>query len=92
MQERFEEEGLREPELLGIEVIDAKVGVPGQDAPDDLVIGSSSVMLSYRIIETGEEVAVAHVYRYPDGSPRGTPDPKYLRVGDTIYVLDRSLD
>jgi len=92
IQEAFENEGLREPALFGIEVIDAKIREPGPNAPDDLTVGSTSVMLSYRSAATGEEVAEAHVYRYPDGSPRGTPDPKYVKSGGTIFVLDRSLD
>jgi hypothetical protein len=91
LQERFEEEGLRKPEHFGIEVVDASVGKPGDDAPEDLDIGSTSVLLSYRERETGREVATAHVYRYADGTPRFTPDPKTLTVGDTDYVLDRRL-
>lgn len=92
LQERFEEEGLRDPDLFGIDAIEASVGAPGPDAPPDLSVGSVSIMLSYRMKSTGEEVAEAHVYRYAEGSYRGTPDPKMLRIGATIYLLDRSLD
>lgn len=93
IQERFEEEGLRYPEDFGIVVVEAASGAPGKDAPDDLPPGSTSVELSYRRGDDfGEEVARAHVYKRPDGSFRGTPDPKRLLVDDAIWVLDRDLD
>ena len=92
LQERFEEAGLREPHEFGIRAEDASVGKPGPDAPDDLDDGSTSVLLSYRDEVTGRELATAHVYRYSNGSERGTPDPKSVRIGDTLYVLDTSLD
>ncbi len=93
MQERFENAGLRFPADVGVCVIRRSWGPPGSDAPKDLTIGSLSVMLSYESIQTGEELARAHVYEFPDGSHRGTPDPKRLRgEGDTLYILDRSLD
>jgi hypothetical protein len=98
IQERFEEEGFRDPELFerfGIVVVEASWLPPGPNAPDDLPIGSTSVELSYRVEdEDGEEVARAHVFKKPDGSygASGIPDPKRVVVGDTLYVLDKSLD
>jgi hypothetical protein len=98
IQEIFEEQGFRDPELLerfGIVVVEACSSEPGPNAPDDLPIGSLSVELSYRVgDESGEELARAHVFKKPDSSfgASGIPDPKRVLVGDTLYRLDRSLD
>jgi hypothetical protein len=87
MQERFEEEGFREPEFFGVSIEEISVAEPGPNAPE-MPFGSKSVELSYRVGNRGQERATAHVYKYPDGSYRGTPDPKSLRIGNTQYLLD----
>jgi hypothetical protein len=98
IQELFEEQGFRDPELFerfGIVVVEACWNEPGPNAPDDLPIGTLSVELSYRLgDEDGEEVARAHVFKRPDGSfgASGIPDPKRVLIAETLYRLDKSLD
>lgn len=86
---------MREPEYFGVVVVEVKSGRPGPDAPTDMPIGTRSVMLSYREGDrNGRELARAHAYILPNGEygASGTPDPKRLVEGDTIYILDRDLD
>ncbi|MDQ2983827.1 MAG: hypothetical protein M3R70_07900 [Actinomycetota bacterium] len=100
IQELFEEEGFRDPELFerfGIVVVELPGQPPGPNAPDNLPIGTLSLELSYREAnEDGEELARAHVFKKPDGSygASGIPDPKVILVKETntLYLLDKTLD
>jgi len=46
-------------------------------------------MVEYRDI-SGSVVALVHQYKRTDGKigASGKPDPKKLRIGDTVYYLD----
>ncbi len=95
IQERFEEEGLREPEFFGIVVVEDGWLPLGPNAPPDEPIGTISVELSYRRgSRCGDEVARAHVFKQPNGTfgASGVPDPKQVLIGDTLYILDKRLD
>ena len=47
-----------------------------------------SEILRYRVKANGWVVVKAHQYRLPDGSIRGGPDPKYIRIDDAVFVSD----
>ena len=53
---------------------------------------TTSELVSY-IDGRGQEVARVHQYRLRDGTlgASGRPDPKYLLVGDTLYLLKHPL-
>jgi len=52
----------------------------------DLPVGTVSEILNYRVKVNGHRLVKAHQYRLPDGSIRGGPDPKYIRIDDATFV------
>ena len=52
----------------------------------DLPVGTVSEILNYRVKVNGYRLVKAHQYRLPDGSVRGGPDPKYIRIDDVTFV------
>ena len=52
----------------------------------DLPVGTVSEIVRYIVRANGWVVVKAHQYRLPDGSIRGGPDPKYIRLGDIVFV------
>lgn len=86
MQERFEEEGLRVPEDIGVSVQDMIPTPIGPRLRDCFPPGTMTVMRSYVNDLTGDEVARAHTFQDIHGNilASGIPDPKSLRIGDII--------
>ena len=52
----------------------------------DLPVGTVSEILNYSVKANGHRLVKAHQYRLPDGTIRGGPDPKYIRIDDVIFV------
>ncbi len=52
----------------------------------DLPVGTVSEVLNYKVKVNGHRLMKAHQYRLPDGSIKGGPDPKYIRIDDAIFV------
>lgn len=90
MQERFEEEGLRFPQDIGISVRPMTPQLIGPRLRDCFPPGTMTVMLQYVNDETGDEVARAHTFQDPQGNilASGTPDPKSLLVGNTLFIVE----
>lgn len=53
--------------------------------------GTRSERVNY-VDHNGRYVATVHQYRKPDGTlgASGLPDPKRVRIGNVVYILDES--
>lgn len=87
MRRRFRELGLEEPEGNGYMVESRGKRKCGPGTPPDCFL---TEILAY-LDSLGREVARAERHLRDDGTvgASGKPDPKRIRVGDTIYVLKR---
>ena len=52
----------------------------------NLPVGTVSELIYYRVRANGWVVVKAHQYRLPNGTVRGGPDPKYIRLDDIVLV------
>jgi hypothetical protein len=87
MRRFFREAGCLEPEDHGYTILPGLPGPSGPGGPPDC----PQERILYYFDELGNPLAEAEEYLKADGSPgaSGTPDPKRVRVGDTLYRYKR---
>lgn len=76
-------------------LIDTHAPDPRNDQPAGVV--SRTYRYVHKRPQTGSvlsSVATVHQYEHPDGSiaASGKADPKAIRVGETLYIADKSLN
>ena len=74
------------PDIIDLEIKQLK-GPPIFIVPyGDLPVGTVSEILNFTVKINGWKLVRAHQYRLPDGTVKGGPDPKYIKIDDAVFV------